>query len=78
LPPLPIPLSRPDPDIPLALQPLIDAIYERGRYEEEIDYTKPLAPPLREEEAAWLKQRLGGGEPPEPPTSSRKPRTRRK
>jgi hypothetical protein len=78
LPGLPIPLSKPDPDLPLALQPLIEAIYERGRYAEEIDYTQPLEPPLREEEVALLQQRLRAGEAPEPAPSSRKPRNRRR
>lgn len=32
LPAIPVPLSRPDADLTLALQPLVDAIYERGRY----------------------------------------------
>jgi hypothetical protein len=58
LPIIPVPLSKPDPDIPLAFQPMVDAIYERSRYEESIDYTKPLAPPLTPEQAAWLRQRL--------------------
>jgi hypothetical protein len=58
LAPIPVPLSRPDPDIPLTLQPLIETICQRGRYEEEIDYTKPLTPPLGPKEAAWLKQQL--------------------
>jgi hypothetical protein len=40
LPVIPIPLSKPDPDIPLALQPLIETIYEKGRYEEDIDYSR--------------------------------------
>jgi hypothetical protein len=61
LPAIPVPLRQPDPDIPLALQPLVDAIYERGRYHEEIDYARPLEPLLRPEEAAWLEQRLRRG-----------------
>jgi hypothetical protein len=58
LPAIPVPLSRPDPDVPLALQPLIDAIYERGRYREEIDYAGPLPAPLTAAQAAWLAQQL--------------------
>ena len=46
LPPLPVPLASPDPDVPLALQPMIEAIYARARYARSIDYAKPLAPPL--------------------------------
>jgi hypothetical protein len=58
LPSLPIPLARPDPDIPLALQPMIDEIYKRFRYERSIDYKKPLTPPLDAADSAWLKQQL--------------------
>jgi hypothetical protein len=42
LPEVPVPLARPDPDIPLALQPMIEAVYERSRYGQRFDYTKPL------------------------------------
>lgn len=58
LPPLPVPLLSPDPDIPLNLQPMIEAIYRRFRYEQSIDYTRPLAPPLMPEEAVWLERQL--------------------
>jgi hypothetical protein len=58
LPAIPVPLSRPDPDLTLALQPLVDAIYERGRYRQDIDYSQPLTPPLGAEHVAWLAQQL--------------------
>jgi hypothetical protein len=78
LPTIPIPLSRPDPDISLALQPLVDAVYERSRYDEELDYSQPLTPPLDAEAAAWVKQRLKAvGSSAEPPPS-RPPRRRRR
>src|ERR1700745_1823513 len=51
LPPIPVPLSKPDPDAPLASQPLIEPIWQRGRYEEEIDSARPLTPPLSPAEA---------------------------
>jgi Protein of unknown function (DUF4058) len=51
-------LAKPDADIPLNLQPMIDAIYERSRYERSINYSKPLTPPLRAAETGWLKQQL--------------------
>jgi hypothetical protein len=62
LPTIPIPLAKPHPDIPLALQPLIEVIYERGRYSEDIDYAKPLDPPLTAEQSAWFEQQLRGRE----------------
>jgi hypothetical protein len=58
LPSIRVPLVHPDPDIPLDLQPMIGAIYQRSRYERSIDYSKPLTPPLNSADAAWLKQRL--------------------
>ena len=42
LPEIPIPLAPPDADLPLSLQPLIDAIYARSHYEVDIDYRQPL------------------------------------
>ena len=59
LPAIPVPLAKPDPDIPLNLQPMMETIYQRSRYERSIDYTKPLTPPLRPGEARWLAQQLG-------------------
>ncbi len=53
-----VPLAKPDPDIPLAIQPMIDAIYQRSRYDRSIDYSKPLTPRLDAAETAWLKQQL--------------------
>jgi hypothetical protein len=56
LPAIPVPLTKPDADIPLSLQPLIDTIYQCFRYDQSIDYTRPLTPPLSAEEAAWWLQ----------------------
>ncbi len=48
LPTIPVPLAKPDDDIPLELQPMIDEIYRLFRYERSIDYSKPLNPaPIR-------------------------------
>jgi hypothetical protein len=58
LPRILIPLAKPDPDVPLDLQPMIDAIYRRYRYERSIDYKRPTPPPLSSEEAAWLEKQL--------------------
>jgi Protein of unknown function (DUF4058) len=60
LPEVPVPLAAPDPDVPLALQPLIDAVVARSRYEEDIDYRTALRPRLRPDEAVWVKSRLRG------------------
>jgi Protein of unknown function (DUF4058) len=58
LPVIPVPLEDPDPDMQLDLQPLIEAIYERNRYGEDIDYTKPLDLPLSPSDSAWLQEQL--------------------
>jgi len=57
LPEIAVPLTPPDGDLPLALQPLVDAIYARSRYEADIDYGRPLKPPLSADEAGWLPSR---------------------
>jgi hypothetical protein len=56
LPPVPVPLAAPDPDVTLELQPLVESIYRRLRYDETIDYGKPLAPPPTPAEEQWLKR----------------------
>jgi hypothetical protein len=61
LPEIPVPLASPDRDVPLALQPMIEAVYERSRYGRRLQYDKPLTTLLSPEDAAWLAQRLRGG-----------------
>lgn len=59
IPVVPVPLRRPDPDVPLDLRACLRAIYRSARYERRIDYRLP--PPLPElpaDEAAWLDARL--------------------
>ena len=58
LPVIPVPLAKPDSDIPLDLQPMIDEIFQRFRYPRSIDYNKPFTPPLDAAETLWLKQQL--------------------
>lgn len=57
LPPLPVPLAKPDRDIAVDLQRMIEGIYQRFRYEQSIDYSRPLTPPLSAEEIGWLERR---------------------
>ena len=57
-PVIPVPLSKPDPDIALNIQSMIDSIYARSRYERSIDYRKPVTPPFDPAESRWLEQRL--------------------
>ena len=58
LPVIPVPLFDPDPDLTLDLQPLIDSIYALGRYDQRIDYTRPLTPALSSEDGAWVQELL--------------------
>lgn len=54
IPPLPIPLLPPDPDLVLELQPLVDKIYRGSRYTRRMRYHQPIDPPLTPDEAAFL------------------------
>jgi len=58
LPAIPVPLADPDPDLILDLQPLVDGIYELGRYDERIDYSRPLIPSLSDADADWVRDNL--------------------
>lgn len=52
LPAISIPLRPTDSDVTLDLQPLIDAAYVNGTYE-DTDYSVPPIPPLDPDDAAW-------------------------
>jgi hypothetical protein len=58
LPPIPIPLSPPDADVWLDLQPLLAIIHARSRYDRDMDYSRPLQPALTEDESIWLAAQL--------------------
>jgi hypothetical protein len=58
LPPIPVPLFDPEPDIRLELQPLLDEIYALGRYGDLLHYERPLEPALSDTDAAWVRERL--------------------
>jgi hypothetical protein len=55
LPAIRVPLRPGDADVRLELQPLIETVYETGRY--DIDYHKELDPPLGPGDREWV-QRL--------------------
>jgi hypothetical protein len=57
IPPVKAPLRPADAPVVLQLQPLIERVYESGAYE-EIDYTKPLDPPLAPDDEAWADELL--------------------
>jgi len=60
LPEIPVPLSPPDADVRLALQPMIEAIYGRSRYGLDIDYRQRCRPRLDPAHAQWLQEHLPG------------------
>jgi hypothetical protein len=57
LPTIRVPLRPGDPDVPLALQPLIDRVYRTGRYW-KLDHRRKIKPPFRPRDAAWVDERL--------------------
>ncbi len=63
LPTIKVPLASDDQAVDLALQPLVDEVYRRFRYDQQIDYTKPCKPPLSEAEMTWLQQQLASRTP---------------
>ena len=58
LPTISVPICKPDQDVVLDIQPMIDDIYTPSKYWRSIDYTKPITPPLSADDAAWLDQQL--------------------
>jgi hypothetical protein len=59
LPPVPVPLLPPDPDVPLDLQAAVNACFDLVGYERLLGYSgPPPPPPLREDDAAWATDRL--------------------
>jgi hypothetical protein len=66
LPRLAIPLRATDRDVALDLQAVMDTAYDRGRYD-DVDYSKPLDPPLDPPDEQWARELLAAA-------SSRPPR----
>lgn len=59
LPEIPIPLKSGDGPVVVALQAVLDGVYDRGRYQNRIDYSQSPPPPaLGQADQAWLDQRL--------------------
>jgi hypothetical protein len=58
LPAVPVPLRPGDQPVKLALQPLLDAVYDDGRYDQALDYSRTLETPLDAEDAAWADELL--------------------
>lgn len=58
LPKVTIPLHNDDPDVPLDLQAVLDAVYDRANYDLEIDYQTNPIPPLSHKWAEWSQRLL--------------------
>jgi hypothetical protein len=58
MPTLSVLLTPDDPIVVLDLRAALDRAYECGRYAEQLDYTKPPTPPLREPDATWARELL--------------------
>jgi hypothetical protein len=56
LPSIPIPLVLPDRDVVLNLAKVFTTTYQRGGYDEEIDYTASLSVTKRTEDRAWAER----------------------
>jgi hypothetical protein len=48
-----IPLSAPDPDLPLDLESLFSTTFEKGRYQRSLPYFIPPAAPLAAHDLQW-------------------------
>ena len=57
LPVIRIPLSGPDPDVLLDIQPVFNQVYDNGRCRADIDYRQPLKASLSESDLAWTRER---------------------
>jgi hypothetical protein len=57
LPVIPVPLRAPDGDVPVNLQEVLHAAYDRACYDHYI-YAGALDPPLSPDDAAWARQFL--------------------
>ncbi|MBI1900397.1 MAG: DUF4058 family protein [Planctomycetia bacterium] len=60
LPVIPIPLKKGDPDVFVDLQAALKTADDRAEYDLTLNYDRPLAPPLSDEDAAWMKTVLAG------------------
>lgn len=53
LPRFEIPLDAGVPNVAISLQPILDRVYDGGRYPSLIDYSQPCDPPLTSEQQTW-------------------------
>ncbi len=58
LPTVPVPLRRPDPDVPLDIQAALTTAYDALGFRYIIDYGRPAEPAMSAEDEAWADERL--------------------
>jgi hypothetical protein len=63
LPPIPVPLLSPDPDLWIDLGSVFATAYQRGRYARSIDYSGPPPIALDLTRLAWVTERARRGAP---------------
>jgi hypothetical protein len=56
LPPIPVPLAAPDPDVVLDLGAVFATTFQRGRYAQAIDDSVPVALLRTPEDRAWAEK----------------------
>jgi Protein of unknown function (DUF4058) len=67
LPAVPVPLDPDVQEVVLDLRACMNHAYDSGRYAEQLDYSKPPKPPLREPDATWARELLARHTNPPPP-----------
>ena len=58
IPPFPVPLQLKDREAIVKLQPILNDIYTRARFDLTINYSQTLKPNLSDDEATWVKNIL--------------------
>jgi hypothetical protein len=58
LPVVPVPLLKPDPDVPLDLGAAVATVYDHAAYDLSVDYRRAPVPALAEADAQWLDEFL--------------------
>lgn len=64
LPPVPVPLTKPDADVTVDLQTAFSAAFDLCGFDGVIDYRQAPDRPLSAQEESWRRQRLGAAYPP--------------
>ena len=60
IPTFPLPLREGEEDVPVDLNAILHALYQRANYDLRLDYARPAIPPLSEADAAWARGLIGG------------------